>query len=83
MFVREEGPGNIFQRIREKCGILYHDNGVTIVPERFTAKLLDCVWCFSVWATPMMWAVYYVSPEVVFIIAAMTVAVVVDERIHG
>jgi hypothetical protein len=82
LFVREEGPGNFFQRIREKCGIIHHENGAIIVPEKFMAEMLACVWCFSVWATPIMWGMYYISPEVVFIIAAMTIPVVIDERLH-
>lgn len=50
LFVHEEGPFHIFSHLREWSGIHYDDNGNKIVPERFFAELLSCIWCFSMWA---------------------------------
>lgn len=50
LIVHEEGPGNIFYRLREMVGIQHDDqNEIMVVPDRFLAKLLSCVWCASVW----------------------------------
>lgn len=50
LLVNEAGPGNIFRKIREWAGIGHDEAGnVYMVPDRFFAKLLSCVWCASLW----------------------------------
>lgn len=50
LLVNEAGLWEVFFRIRKLAGIEHDENGkVWIVPERFFAQLLSCVWCASLW----------------------------------
>lgn len=50
LFVNETGPFHIFQWLRERAGIVHHDNGaIAVIPERFFPQVLSCVWCASLW----------------------------------
>ena len=64
LIVHEEGPFNIFMKIREFFGI-QHDNGIAyMIPDSFIAGLISCVWCFSIWLS-VLWAVlWFISPEI-------------------
>lgn len=47
MLVVDYGPGDVFQALRVKAGVyILGDDGR---PETFFGKLLECVWCTSVW----------------------------------
>lgn len=80
-FVAEEGPFNVFVNMRNRCGIVVTDDGLQMAPETQMAKLLSCVWCFSTWAAPVMWLLYLYIPELVFIIASMTVVIAAERWI--
>jgi len=48
LLVREEGPGDIFGKLRSKAGVKY-DAHSRPYGENFLAKLLSCVLCVSLW----------------------------------
>jgi len=51
LLIYDNGPFNMFQRLRIRVGILYYDNGDMIEGEIYKgwAGLLSCVWCLSFW----------------------------------
>lgn len=50
LLVNEKGPWNLFLRLRTWAGIEHDNQGRhTIIPDRFLAGVLSCVWCASVW----------------------------------
>lgn len=50
LLVNEAGPWDAFRRIRELAGIEHDEEGkIYLVPERFFAQVLSCVWCASLW----------------------------------
>jgi len=52
MLVQEDGPYNIFKKLRELTGIRHDESGnVFSIPERFMPELLSCVWCSSIWVS--------------------------------
>lgn len=83
LLVQEEGPFDIFSRLRALAG--HSDTEATLDPEhwlrRFFYTLLGCVWCTSVWVIPAMWVLFEVSPTAAGIFAAMTVAVTVQQYV--
>lgn len=48
MIAAEEGPANIFGRIRNWTGVRYDKNGVPYGTNNLSRGIL-CVWCVSVW----------------------------------
>lgn len=51
LLVWDDGPGDVFKRLREKAGIRIEEGPppIKIVEERFWAKFLSCYWCVGVW----------------------------------
>lgn len=60
LFVDEDGPGDIFAKIRYYVGVRYDQNseayGTNIVADAFT-----CLWCFSVWVSFL--AAFFSEPK--------------------
>lgn len=48
LFVYEDGPFDVFQRIRDAVGIHYDEFG-SIVADGFLASLFSCMYCLSIW----------------------------------
>lgn len=48
MLVWEEGPGNVFGRLRNYVGVKYNAHNYPY-GESFLAKLFSCLLCMSVW----------------------------------
>lgn len=48
LFVREDGPFDMFGRLRDYVGVQYDAMGQPY-GETFFAKLLSCIYCTSVW----------------------------------
>lgn len=57
--VEEEGPWGIAAWLRWQAGIEVYPDGTRVESQRFTAKLLSCVRCTSMWlalaATVVLW----------------------------
>lgn len=63
LLVNEAGPWSIFVKIREAAGIKHDTDGkVWLVPERFLAQILSCVWCASLWAGAGWTVLWWWSP---------------------
>ena len=82
LFVWETGPFNIFQRIREKVGILHDETGHPYqYPDTFFAQLLSCVWCFSIWVA-FFSVFYWIFPGVTIAVAMVpaisAIAILID-----
>lgn len=52
LFVNEDGPWFIFDKLRESVGIQRLTTAYQgyFVPKKFFPQLLSCVWCFSMYA---------------------------------
>lgn len=80
LLVNESGPWNLFLRLRQRLGA--EDDGVFFDTAPFWHGLFSCVWCAAIWTTPPMWGLYYVAPWLPGIIAAMALAVVVEQWVR-
>lgn len=64
LFVNEAGPFNIFLRLRKWAGIIHDDTGSAfMIPDKFVAQLLSCIWCFSIWVSFFFTTFWLLSPE--------------------
>ncbi len=83
MFVSEDGPFDLFRRIRSLFGITHHDDGsVANIPDRSLARLFSCLWCMSVWMAAVVYGLWLLCPVLVWILGLSTGAIIV-ERIRG
>lgn len=78
MLVDENGPWDIFEKMRTAAGI--KPGEIT----SFFGLLLSCIYCTTVWTTLFMTGIWYLEPVAVMICAAMAVAlmpeVINDEK---
>ena len=56
MLVEEQGPAEIFDKLRYKIGVQHTDEGVPFAWNWF-AELFTCVWCMSVWVGTIFFVV--------------------------
>ena len=83
MFVSEDGPFDIFRRIRSLFGVTHHDDGtIARIPDKSLSKLFTCIWCMSVWIAAVVYLVWVVAPILVYILGLSTGAIII-ERIRG
>jgi hypothetical protein len=72
MFVKEDGPGLIFRKVRALTGIGHDESGkVYMVPDTFMAGLLSCVWCASVWVGAGWIVLWYFLPEITLLLGSI------------
>jgi hypothetical protein len=64
LFVNEQGPFNMFVKIRELAGIQHYPEDFSIVqiPDRLFAQILSCVWCMSMYVGIFWTILYFVHP---------------------
>ena len=60
----EDGPYDIFDRLRAYVGIWYDDYSIAQSNNEL-ARMLKCVWCVSVWIGVLMTVVYWLLGDVV------------------
>lgn len=53
LFVSEDGPFDIFDRIRFKAGVRY-DAYSNPIGTNVLAKAMSCMWCFSIWIAALL-----------------------------
>lgn len=83
MFVSEDGPFDVFRRIRALLGITHHDDGtVANIPDKSIAKLFTCIWCMSFWMAALVYGLWILSPIPVWILGLSTCAIII-ERARG
>lgn len=58
MLLNENGPFEVFRRIRKKLGVIYADNDSTEVVA-FQYEITVCMWCLSVWVGMLIATLYY------------------------
>lgn len=62
LLVEEDGPWDIFARLRHRVGVRYSENsqpfGKNVIAEAFT-----CMWCASVWTAAVCSLGYLISPS--------------------
>lgn len=64
LFVNEDGPWFIFNKLRHRAGIRNMEIG-----PGFLAQLLSCIWCFSLYAG-VGWILFYLwQPTIAFLCA--------------
>lgn len=83
LLVREEGPWNIFRRLREYARITYYEDGSPLmVPDTLLAGVLSCVWCCSIWVAAgltIFWLLLPAAAEAFYaILTVSAVAIFVD-----
>lgn len=82
LLVHERGPYNVFVHLRNAVGV---EHDVDLVPERannVVAEIFSCVWCMSIWVGLALWGVWEIEPKVVYVIAILAIAPIV-ETWHG
>ena len=83
MFVSEDGPFDVFRRIRSLFGVTHHDDGsVAQIPDRTLAKLFTCMWCMSVWMAAAVYGLWFLAPVIVWILG-LSGGVIIVERVRG
>lgn len=83
LITNEEGPFNVFLKLRSLAGITHHDDGtIANIPDKFTAKLISCLWCVSIWMGGIIYLIWLFCPVAVWIIAISAGAIIVD-RLKG
>ena len=72
LLVNEDGPLEIFEHIRNIVGVR---PGIIsgLLPSIFT-----CIYCMSVWTTVISYGLWRLEPVIVMLLAAMSIAVVVN-----
>lgn len=78
LLVNEDGPALVFDHLRAGVGLGREPGEVS----GFLPLLFSCIWCMSVWTTPLMYVVWLLEPRAVMIVAAMAVALI-PEALHG
>lgn len=72
LFSREAGPFDVFKRTREWAGITHDNDGnVQVIPHKFFAELLSCVWCTSIWVAAFWAALWMLLPHACLAIALL------------
>jgi hypothetical protein len=87
LLVNEDGPYEIFARLRYRVGlrsvpIFDPDTGVpsiTVLASNTWAKGLTCVWCTSIWCSILLYGVSLIAWPVVYVLAVSAVAILVHE----
>jgi len=83
MLVSEDGPFDVFRRIRSLWGITHHDDGtVAQIPDTTLAKLFTCMWCMTLWMAAVVYLLWIVAPVAVWILGLSTGGIIV-ERVRG
>lgn len=75
MLVHEEGPSQVFMKLRERTGIEHEDGIPIVVP---SGNVLGCLWCTSVWVSIGM---IFVPPLVRQILAVSALAIFFERKL--
>lgn len=84
LLANEDGPFQVFERLRQAAGVEIDKEGYRIGSNQFTKGLL-CVWCNSVWCGAMLTALFLISAKIAVLaslpLALSAGAIVIDEAI--
>lgn len=77
LFILEDGPWLVFERIRRLVGV---KPGPI---EGFLPQLFTCMWCFTVWTTIFSYLLWRIEPVAVMIVAAAAIAAALQAVVEG
>jgi hypothetical protein len=82
MLVEEEGPYDIFERLRHRLGVQYLEDGAAYSHNEW-GKLFTCVWCMSVWVGAIVFIVSTLTGVAWFGIpfALSALAIIINEAV--
>lgn len=87
MVIEEEGPGDVFVKLREFTGSEKGGVPVNWYDLDTFGKLTQCPWCLSVWVGLALALLRIISPKVysIFImaLAGSAATVLIEEKRHG
>jgi hypothetical protein len=75
LFVHEDGPFAVFQRIRTAAGV---PEGAGEIPAG-PALVLSCFYCASLWCALLAWGLWRLEPAIPLILGASAVAMIVSD----
>lgn len=85
LLAREDGPFDVFSRIRNFIGVVYYDNE-NCTPKNVLARGIICVWCNSIWVSAVMalFVEYHAKLHIIvqYIISVLflsTASIIIDE----
>ena len=86
LLANEDGPYNIFERLRNCVGV-YYDDYSNAQGKNELAKMLICGWCSSVWIGLVLTIGYWLLGDVVvwlvLPLALSAAAIIIDEWRRG
>lgn len=62
LLVDEDGPWDMFARLRYKLGVRYDERSVAF-GSTMLSNLLLCIWCSSVWVAGSIFLAYLIFPQ--------------------
>lgn len=84
LLVYEEGPWDIFGKIRDWSGIAY-DAYSQPITDNLLSKILICIKCTSVWVSILLWLLYLINIEVFtavsFVLGASAITAILNQRL--
>jgi hypothetical protein len=92
LFANENGPKNLFWKIRDYYGVTYYkeeraDGSVKIYPraEGFMGQLISCIWCNTFWIGLIATVLFALSPEIALIaslpFALNAASIIINSRV--
>jgi len=75
LLVDEDGPRNIFMKLRSKCGVKYNDLNLRYA-DSVLGEYLNCVWCASYVVGAIIITVYLLFPASIYVFAAFAFSAV-------
>jgi hypothetical protein len=85
LLVREDGPGDVFAKLRNIVGVRYDEYsrpyGTTVV-----SKALTCVWCISIWVAVFVAILdkpVYIRTYIQRLCALSAMAIIIDEALNA
>lgn len=76
LFLFEEGPFSVFEKIRRLVGV---KPGPI---EGFLPTLFTCIYCFSLWAALGAYLIWLVEPMIIIPIAVASTVLIVDKLVR-
>ena len=73
------GPGNVILLLRKRLGVVHDEDGAPAgIPDTWPGSVFGCVWCMSLWTTPVLYGILWAAPYVVVGIATWGAAMLLE-----
>ncbi len=80
LLVYEDGPWHLLTRFRGAFGVLHDDDGPMGWPTSMPGSLFRCTSCMGLWIAPLIVALWWVFPVVVWALALSGAANLLESR---